>query len=160
MTRGALLRISRSCRSFCGSRNQISRITIQWGCVWICLVSRLPQRSFVYLVSVYVLDPNLPPVATPLIRFENGVLGIVRNYFGGLFSARSFDFPSHMRSPLVRPRLRLSLAIPYSVRAETACHRICDPHPRWHLRAAFLDTCSKAHRDILRKKVRLFCRAH
>src|SRR5262245_21184518 len=51
--------------------------SIQWGCVRICLVSRLPQRSFVYLVSVYVLDPNLQPVAPPLIRFENGVLGIV-----------------------------------------------------------------------------------
>src|SRR5205807_8978061 len=109
---------------------------IQWGCAWICLVSRLPQRSFVYLVSVYVLDPNLPPLAPPLIRSENGVLGIVRNYFGGLFSALSFDFPSHMRSPLVRPRLRLSLATLSRVRAETACHRICDPHLRWHLRAA------------------------
>jgi len=86
---------------------------IQWRCVWICLVGRLPQRSFVYLVSVYVLDPNLPPVVPPLIHFDNGVLGIVGNYFGGLFSALSFDFPSHMRSPLVRPRLRLSLAIAY-----------------------------------------------
>jgi hypothetical protein len=77
--------------------------------VWICLVSRLPQRSFVYLVSVYVLDPNLPPVAPPLIRFENGVLGIVGNYFGGLFSALSFDFPSHMRSPLIRPLVYVCL---------------------------------------------------
>jgi hypothetical protein len=59
------------------------------------LVSRLPQRSFVYLVSVYVLDPNLQPVAPPLIRFGNGVLGIVGNYFVGLFSALGFDFPSH-----------------------------------------------------------------
>jgi hypothetical protein len=66
----------------------------------MCLVSRLPQRSFVYLVSVYVLDPNLQPVAPPLIRFENGVLGIVGNYFGGPFSALSFDFPSHVRSPM------------------------------------------------------------
>jgi hypothetical protein len=59
------------------------------------MASRLPQCSFVYLVSVYVLDPNLQPVAPPLIHFENGVLGIVGNYFGGLFSALSFDFPSH-----------------------------------------------------------------
>jgi hypothetical protein len=46
------------------------------------LASRLPQRSFVCLVSVYVLDPNRQPLAPPLIRFENGVLGIVGNYFG------------------------------------------------------------------------------
>src|SRR6516165_5678880 len=44
------------------------------------------------------------------------------------------------------------------VRAESARHRIYDPH-RWHLRAAFLDTCPKAHREILRMKARLFCRA-
>ena len=81
---------------------------IQWGCVRICLVSRLPQRSFVYLVSVYVLDPNLQPVAPPLIRFENGVLGIVGNYFGGLFSALSFDFPSHVRSPMEARRSLLA----------------------------------------------------
>jgi hypothetical protein len=83
-------------------------LIIQWGCVWICLVSRLPQRSFVYLVSVYVLDPNLQPVAPPLIRFENGVLGIVGNYFGGLFSALSFDFPSHVRSPMEARRSLLA----------------------------------------------------
>ena len=59
------------------------------------LVSRLPQRSFVYLVSVYVPDPNRQPLAPPLIHFENGELGIVRKYFGGLFSALSSDFPSH-----------------------------------------------------------------
>src|SRR5262249_31947946 len=47
---------------------------------------------FVYLVSVYVLDPNLQPVAPPLIRFENGVLGIVGNYFVGLFSAPRRNF--------------------------------------------------------------------
>src|SRR5689334_24280552 len=64
------------------------------------MVSRLPQRSFVYLVSVYVLDPNVQPVAPPLIRFDNGVLGIVGNYFAGLFRALSFDFPSHLRSPI------------------------------------------------------------
>ncbi|MFY9836209.1 MAG: hypothetical protein WAK55_07015 [Xanthobacteraceae bacterium] len=81
---------------------------IQWGCAWIWLVSRLPQRSFVYLVSVYVLDPNLQPVAPPLIRFENGVLGIVGNYFGGLFSALSFDFPSHMSSPMEAMRSLLA----------------------------------------------------
>jgi hypothetical protein len=61
----------------------------------LCLVSRLPQRSFVYLVAVYVLDPNLQPVAPPFIRFENGVLEIVGKYLGGLFSALNFDFPSH-----------------------------------------------------------------
>src|SRR5215211_6247194 len=66
----------------------------------MCFVSRLPQRSFVYLVSVYVLDPNLRPAAPPLIRFENGVLRIVGNYFRGLLSALSFDFPSHVRSPM------------------------------------------------------------
>lgn len=59
------------------------------------LVSRVPQRSFVYLGSVYVLDPNRQPLAPPLIHFENGELGIVGKYFGCLFSARSFDFPSH-----------------------------------------------------------------
>src|SRR5579872_2520942 len=74
---------------------------IQWGCGWIYLVSRLPQRGFVDLVSVYVLDPNLQPVAPPLISFENGELGIVGNYFVGLFSALSFDFPSHVRSPFL-----------------------------------------------------------
>jgi hypothetical protein len=64
-------------------------------CLWTCLVGRLPHLSFVDLVSVYVLDPNLQPAAPPLIRFENGVLGIVGDYFGRLFSALSFDFPSH-----------------------------------------------------------------
>jgi hypothetical protein len=59
------------------------------------LVGRLPQRSFVYFVSVYVLDRNLQPEAPPLIRFEKGELGIVGKYFFGLFSALSFDFPSH-----------------------------------------------------------------
>jgi hypothetical protein len=72
------------------------------------LVSCLPQRSFVYLVSVYVLDPNLQPVAPPLIHFENGILGIVRNYFGCLFSALSFDFPSHVRSPMEAMRSPLA----------------------------------------------------
>jgi hypothetical protein len=83
------------------------------------LVSRLPQYSFVYLVSVYVLDPNLQPVAPPLINFENGELGIVGNYFDGLFSALSFDFPSHVTtyspsaelaalSPTVHHRPRLT----------------------------------------------------
>jgi hypothetical protein len=37
------------------------------------LVIRLTQRSFLYLAAVYVLDPNLRPMAPPLIRFENGV---------------------------------------------------------------------------------------
>jgi hypothetical protein len=91
-------------------------LIIQWGRVRICLVSRLPQRSFVYLVSVYVLDPNLQPVAPPLIRFENGVLGIVGNYFGGLFSALSFDFPSHIEFTFGSACLRLSLAILYRAR--------------------------------------------
>jgi hypothetical protein len=43
-----------------------------------------------------------------LIRFENGVLGIVGNYFGGLFSALSFDFPSHVRSPMEARRSLLA----------------------------------------------------
>jgi hypothetical protein len=86
------------------------------------LLSRLPQRSFIYLVSVYVLDPNLPPLAPPMIRFENGVLGIVGNYFGGLFSALSFDFPSHMRSPFLRLRYVCLLRCLSRVPAETACH--------------------------------------
>jgi hypothetical protein len=43
-----------------------------------------------------------------LIRFENGVLGIVGNYFGGLFSALRFDFPSHVRSPMEAMRSLLA----------------------------------------------------
>jgi hypothetical protein len=43
-----------------------------------------------------------------LIRFENGVLWIVGNYFGGLFSALSFDFPSHVRSPMEARRSLLA----------------------------------------------------
>jgi hypothetical protein len=68
---------------------------IQWwdGLIW--LVSRLPQFGFVYLVSIHALDPSLQPFAPPLIHFENSVLGIVGNYFRGLFGALSFDFPSH-----------------------------------------------------------------
>jgi hypothetical protein len=50
------------------------------------LVSRLTQRGFVYLVAVFILDPNLRPLAPPLIRFENGVTEIVRNYFGDYLS--------------------------------------------------------------------------
>jgi hypothetical protein len=37
-----------------------------------------------------------------LIRFENGVAEIIGKYFGDVFFALNFDFPSHMRSPLVR----------------------------------------------------------
>jgi hypothetical protein len=83
-------------------------LMIQWGYGWMCLVSGLPQHRFVYLVSVYVLDPNLQPVAPKLIRFENGELGIVGNYFGGLFRALSFDFPSHARSPMQARRSLLA----------------------------------------------------
>ena len=73
------------------------------------VVSRPTQRSFVYLVAVYVLDPNLRPLAAPFIHFENGVAEIVRNYFGDVFIALNFDFPSHMRSPLV-PRVYVCLS--------------------------------------------------
>jgi hypothetical protein len=75
----------------------------------IDLVSRLTQRGFVYLVPVYVLDPNLRPLAPPFIRFENGVTEIVRNCFGDVFIALDFDFPSHMRSLLV-PRVYVCLS--------------------------------------------------
>ena len=54
-----------------------------------------PLSSAQLRLPCYVLDPNLQPVAPPLIRFENGVLGIVGNYFVGLFSGLGFDFPSH-----------------------------------------------------------------
>ena len=91
------------------------------------LLSRLPQRSFIYLVSVYVLDPNLPPLAPPMIRFENGVLGIVGNYFGGLFSALSFDFPSHVRSPYLRGDEG------YDALAPERWQRCCPPDSRRHL---------------------------
>jgi hypothetical protein len=43
------------------------------------------------------------------IRFENGVAEIVRNYFGDVFITLNFDFPSHMRSPLV-PRVYVCLS--------------------------------------------------
>jgi hypothetical protein len=55
-----------------------------------------------------------------MIRFENGVLGIVGNYFGSLFSALSFDFPSHMRSPLLRLRYVCLLRCLSRVPAEPA----------------------------------------
>jgi hypothetical protein len=70
------------------------------------LVSRLTQRGFVYLVAVYVLDPNLRPLAPPFIRFENGVAEIVGKYLGDVFFALNFDFSRHMRSPLVNWGLR------------------------------------------------------
>jgi hypothetical protein len=70
------------------------------------LVSRLTQRGFVYIVPVYVLDPNLRPLAPPFIRFENGVAEIVGKYFGNVFFALNFDFPRHKRSPLVNWGLR------------------------------------------------------
>jgi hypothetical protein len=59
------------------------------------LVIRLAERSFVYLVAVCVLDPNLRPLASPFIRFENGVAEIVGMHFGDVFIALNFDFPSH-----------------------------------------------------------------
>jgi hypothetical protein len=34
-------------------------------------------------------------LAPPFIRFENGVAEIVRKYFGDVFIALNFDFPSH-----------------------------------------------------------------
>jgi hypothetical protein len=70
------------------------------------LVIRLTQRSFVYHGAVYILDPNLRPLAPPLIRFGNGVAEIVGKYFGDVFFALNFDFPGHMRSPLVYWSLR------------------------------------------------------
>jgi hypothetical protein len=76
------------------------------------LVSPLTYRTFLYLVTVCVLDPNLRPLAPPLIRFENGVAEIIGKYFGDVFFALNFDFPGHMRS-LWSAYLRLSLAIPY-----------------------------------------------
>jgi len=50
------------------------------------LVSRLTQRSLVNLVTVYVLDPNLRTLASPLIRFKNGVAEIIGKCFGDVFS--------------------------------------------------------------------------
>ena len=40
------------------------------------MFGQLPSSAQLRL-PCYVLDPNLEPVAPPLIRFENGVLGIV-----------------------------------------------------------------------------------
>ena len=77
------------------------------------LVIRLAQRSFVYLVAVSVLDPNLRPLPSPFIRLENGVAEIIGKYFGDVFIALDFDFPIHRRSPVGAACLRLSLAIPY-----------------------------------------------
>ena len=73
------------------------------------LVSRLTQRSFVYLVAVYVLDPNLRPLAPPFIRFENGVAEIVGKYFGDVFFAPNFDFPRHMMPNVRCLKLRLCM---------------------------------------------------
>src|SRR5262249_36186926 len=88
------------------------------------LVRRRTQLSFVYLVVVCVLDPNLRPLAPAFIRFEYGVAEIVRKYFGDVFFALNFDFPSHMRSPLVRVFTFVSCDSLSRVRAESACHRI------------------------------------
>jgi hypothetical protein len=66
------------------------------------LVRRGSQRSFVYLVALCVLDPNLRPLAPPLIRVENGVAEIIGKYFGDVFFALNFDIQVIMRSPLVR----------------------------------------------------------
>ena len=88
------------------------------------LVVRIPQRSFLYLVAVYVLDPNLRPLAPPLIHFENGVAEIIRKYFGDVFFALDFDFPSHMRSPLVRVFTFVSRDFLSRVRVESVCRRI------------------------------------
>ena len=85
---------------------------------------RLTQRSFLYLAAVYVLDPNLRPLAPPSIRFENGVAEIIGKYLGDVFFALNFDFPSHMRSSLVRVFTFVSCDSLSRVRTETACHRI------------------------------------
>ena len=75
------------------------------------LVIRLAQRSFVYLVAVYVLDPNLRRLASPFIRFENRVAEIIGKYSAMYLSPfRVFTFV--FCDSLSR------------VRAESACHRI------------------------------------
>jgi hypothetical protein len=67
-----------------------------------------------------------------LIRFENGVLGIVENYFVGLFSALSFDFPSHVRSPMEASRSLLACCTRHYGRAfsqaSTSWHGNNPPH--------------------------------
>src|SRR5436190_14647171 len=65
------LLLFRVCRSFCGSRNQISGIDNSVGCVWIYWSAAFLSAA----VSVHVLDPNLQPVAPPLIRFKMAYLG-------------------------------------------------------------------------------------
>src|SRR5690242_18140388 len=89
-----------ACGSFCEAIIRSLESMIQRGQALMRLLGRFSHVSFVHLVAVYVLDPHLPPLAPPLIRFEDGVLGIVGNYFAALFSALSFDFPSHVRSPM------------------------------------------------------------
>src|SRR6516165_7358252 len=91
------------CRSFCGSRNQITGIDNSVG-VRLDMFGQPPSSAQLRLPCFRLC----PPVAPPLIRFENGVLGIVGNYFGGLFSALSFDFPSHVRSPMEARRSLLA----------------------------------------------------
>jgi hypothetical protein len=76
------------------------------------LVIRLTQRSFLYLVAVYVLDPNLRSLAAPLIRFENGVAEIMESTSAMYFSPLILIFQAiwdHLWSAC----LHLSLAIPY-----------------------------------------------
>jgi hypothetical protein len=86
------------------------------------LVIRLTQRSFLYLAAVYVLDPNLRPLAPALIRFENGVAEIIGKYLGDVFFALNFYFPNRMRSSLVR--VFTFVSCDSRVRTESACHRI------------------------------------
>jgi len=47
------------------------------------------------LLPFNVLDPNLRPLAPPLIGFENGAAEIIEKYFGHVFFALLI-FPSHM----------------------------------------------------------------
>jgi hypothetical protein len=70
------------------------------------LVIRLTQRSFLYLVAVYVLDPNLRPLAPPFVSFENGVTEIVQSTSAMYLSPLILIFEVIMRSPLVRPTRR------------------------------------------------------
>ena len=51
-------------------------------------------------------------------------------------NGRSFIIFRTMRSPLIRVFTFVLYDSLSRVRAESACHRICERHPRWHLRAA------------------------
>ena len=92
-----------------GELREVARTTAKAVIGSVDLVIRLTQRSFLYLVAVCILDPKLRPLTPPLTRFENGVAEIIGKYFGDVFFALNFDFPSHMRSSLV-PRVYVFLS--------------------------------------------------